>query len=107
MNHLKQNEKPVLFVFQGEKFRELWGEYAGWAQTVMFIDDLKGFQKEKLETTALNIKQEAAEINHYASKTIKVEPGSSVELVNVKTESIKRSSSSNSLTNKKRVRKNK
>lgn len=34
------------------KFRELWGKYAGWAQTVMFIDDLKSFDKDKQSTSS-------------------------------------------------------
>ena len=25
----------------------MWGDKAGWAQTVMFIDDLKNFEKDK------------------------------------------------------------
>lgn len=100
-----KKKKLCDFTFLGEKFRELWGEYAGWAQTVMFIDDLKGFQKEKLETSTLSIKQEASQTSYDdMSKNIKVESESSI---NIKTESIKRSSSSNSLTNKKRVRKSK
>lgn len=32
------------------KFRDLWGKYAGWAQTIMFVDDLKSFQKVKSES---------------------------------------------------------
>lgn len=39
----------------------LWGPYAGWTQTVMFIDDLKSFNKEKAqlakpEELAVNLK---------------------------------------------------
>lgn len=32
----------------GDSFRQMWGKYAGWAQTVMFIDDLVEFKKEKI-----------------------------------------------------------
>ena len=35
----------------------MWGNYAGWAQTIMFIDDLKGFQKEK--SNSLLVKSES------------------------------------------------
>jgi len=99
----------AFFLFLGDKFRELWGEYAGWAQTVMFIDDLKGFQKEKLETATLSMKQEVITQTSYddLAKNVKVEPSTSIDSINIKTESIKRSSSSNSINNKKRVRKSK
>jgi hypothetical protein len=40
-------------ILLADKFRELWGEKAGWAQTVMFIDDLKNFEKEKSESLTL------------------------------------------------------
>lgn len=46
----------------------LWGPYAGWTQTVMFIDDLKSFNKEKAQlvkpeelAVSLKVKEEPAE----------------------------------------------
>jgi len=42
--------KTTLFVSKGDCFRNLWGKYAGWTQTIMFIDDLKGFQKAKSDS---------------------------------------------------------
>jgi N-glycosylase/DNA lyase len=33
----------------GDRFRELWGDNAGWASTVLFVDDLKDFSKDELE----------------------------------------------------------
>lgn len=39
-----------------DSFRQLWGKYAGWAQTVMFIDDLVEFKKEKLNQLDKNDK---------------------------------------------------
>ena len=48
----------------GDSFRELWGRYAGWAQTIMFIDDLKAFQVDKTNSQAspkIEIKQEIKE----------------------------------------------
>lgn len=44
-----------MFIFnKANKFRELWGKYAGWAQTVMFIDDLRDFQKQKSESSLIS-----------------------------------------------------
>lgn len=31
----------------GDKFREIYGEYAGWAQTVLFCSELKQFKDSK------------------------------------------------------------
>jgi len=50
---------------KGDQFKRLWGEKAGWAQTIMFIDDLKGFQGSKDMTdsnkkNSLNVKREAS-----------------------------------------------
>lgn len=28
----------------------MWGNHAGWAQTVMFVDDLREFKLQKLKT---------------------------------------------------------
>lgn len=36
----------MFIITKGSKFRELWGDYAGWAQTVLFVDDLKEFSKD-------------------------------------------------------------
>lgn len=43
-NHLNGKKKGLTKKGYNEiadKFRQLWGDYAGWAQTVLFIDDLK------------------------------------------------------------------
>jgi hypothetical protein len=45
-----QYAKIFFFILKGDKFRDLWGEHAGWAQTIMFIDDLKGFKTESKPT---------------------------------------------------------
>jgi hypothetical protein len=36
----------------------LWGDKAGWAQTIMFIDDLNYFVKEKNESLQINTSKE-------------------------------------------------
>ncbi|KAI5800663.1 DNA glycosylase [Pyronema domesticum] len=46
----------------GEHFRNLWGEEAGWAHSVLFTADLKSFSeqlvKTKTETTSVSVKKE-------------------------------------------------
>ena len=51
MVKIYQNKSPTVnfkmfIITKGSKFRELWGDYAGWAQTVLFVDDLKEFSKD-------------------------------------------------------------
>ena len=58
---------------KGENFRKLWGKYAGWAQTIMFIDDLKGFQKEKSDSLLLK-SQSQSNILANVKKEPKEEP---------------------------------
>jgi N-glycosylase/DNA lyase len=41
---------PTIYKKIGDEFRRVYGEYSGWAQTVLFIADLSGF-KEKLESS--------------------------------------------------------
>lgn len=67
----------------GDMFRRKWGDCAGWAQTVMFIDDLKGeFLKHKTEEEPMKLEPKLeptvkSEPSDYLIKTepfIKVEP---------------------------------
>lgn len=41
---------PTIYKKIGDEFRKVYGEYSGWAQTVLFIADLSGF-KEKPEAS--------------------------------------------------------
>ncbi|KAI5815424.1 DNA glycosylase [Pyronema omphalodes] len=59
----------------GEHFRNLWGEEAGWAHSVLFTADLKSFSeqlvKTKTETTSVSVKKERV--------VVKKETGTGVE----------------------------
>ena len=53
-----------MYFHKANKFRELWGKYAGWAQTVMFVDDLREFkqlQKSKSDSKLEEVKKEPLE----------------------------------------------
>ncbi|RMZ98250.1 N-glycosylase DNA lyase [Brachionus plicatilis] len=55
-----------------DSFRQLWGKYAGWAQTVMFIDDLAEFKKEKNNQVE---KSEKLTLKRSVSDSMDIEPG--------------------------------
>ena len=57
----KINDINKFFPKKGDEFRELWGENAGWAQTIMFIDDLKDFQKQRSSNLGEETKAVATE----------------------------------------------
>lgn len=42
---------------KANKFRELWGKYAGWAQTVMFVDDLREFKQLQKSKSDLKLEE--------------------------------------------------
>lgn len=46
-----------MFCYKANKFRELWGKYAGWAQTVMFVDDLREFKQLQKSKSDLKIEE--------------------------------------------------
>ena len=53
-----------ILLLKGNKFRDLWGENAGWAQTIMFIDDLKGFQADKkAKAEPVRLKEESLDLD--------------------------------------------
>lgn len=78
--------------YKADKFREMWGKHAGWAQTVMFVDDLREFklQKSKSDLNEASSKIEPIEKNKQQQQIDEKQPG-------------KRSSSQNA-TNRKRVK---
>jgi hypothetical protein len=41
----KNNLSDKAYKEIGDQFRQLWGKYAGWAQTIMFVDDLSIYRK--------------------------------------------------------------
>lgn len=59
----------------GNMFREMWGDCAGWAQTVMFIDDLKGeFLQQKTESLKKSNSLSDIKLEPKTESTIKTEP---------------------------------
>lgn len=48
---------PTLYRKIGNEFRRVYGEYSGWAQTVLFVAELSGF-KEKVEKAPANRKRQ-------------------------------------------------
>ena len=57
----------MFFLYKANKFRELWGKYSGWAQTVMFVDDLREFkqlQKSKSDLKLEEAKKEESSENN-------------------------------------------
>jgi len=44
---------PKIYEAVGKRLREIWGAYAGWAQSVFFTSDLKSFENYGLPTPAL------------------------------------------------------
>ena len=43
---------PKIYEAVGKRLREIWGAYAGWAQSVFFTSDLKSFENYGLPTPA-------------------------------------------------------
>ena len=43
---------PKIYEAVGKRLREIWGGYAGWAQSVFFTSDLKSFENYGLPTPA-------------------------------------------------------
>uniref|UniRef100_A0A8H7TL01 DNA-(apurinic or apyrimidinic site) lyase n=1 Tax=Bionectria ochroleuca TaxID=29856 RepID=A0A8H7TL01_BIOOC len=82
----------------GDHFRDLWGNYAGWAHSVLFTADLKAFSDKSLvkeETHGVSIKEELIETNGIVSpkkrklvktKTVTVKPEPGVEEIKLPTE---------------------
>ena len=43
---------PKIYEAVGKRLREIWGPYAGWAQSVFFTSDLKSFENYGLPSPA-------------------------------------------------------
>ena len=43
---------PKIYEAVGKRLGEIWGAYAGWAQSVLFTSDLKSFENYGLSTPA-------------------------------------------------------
>lgn len=51
----------VMYEAVGDHFRGLWGEYAGWAHSVLFAADLREFSDRKVKKEKVTIKEELVE----------------------------------------------
>ena len=49
---------PKIYEAVGKRLGEIWGTYAGWAQSVLFTSDLKSFENYGLPTPAPTPKKE-------------------------------------------------
>lgn len=61
----------VLYDAVGDHFRLLWGDYAGWAHSVLFTADLRAFSERSVEKAA--IKKESEEVGIMKVEAIKAE----------------------------------
>ncbi|KAK2460831.1 hypothetical protein APHAL10511_007301 [Amanita phalloides] len=57
----KATMSPKLYDEVSSKFHNVWGEYAGWAHSVMFTSDLKSFSAYGLSTPSSNTMTSATE----------------------------------------------
>ncbi|KAB8606272.1 hypothetical protein FH972_025901 [Carpinus fangiana] len=69
---------PVLYNGVGAKFRGLWGEYAGWAHSVLFTADLRAFSDQLKGVTKVEkveggrkMKKEAVKLEDEEQQTVK------------------------------------
>lgn len=52
-----KNMTPTLYRKIGNEFRRVYGEFSGWAQTVLFCAELSGFKKTSDESTSVKSKK--------------------------------------------------
>lgn len=64
MPHLVKTKSLTAKVYKqiGDHYRDLFGEYAGWAQSVLFAADLKRFQDIQSVTPA-NLKSSSGKVS--------------------------------------------
>ncbi|KAG6867000.1 hypothetical protein C0991_003916 [Blastosporella zonata] len=63
-NGKKANMTPKLYDDVNTRLTNVWGEYAGWAHSVLFTADLKSFASHGLPTTTSSASASSAQLQH-------------------------------------------